>query len=147
MAAWPGGDCPACGEWMPPNQLHCRECRQSLNPELTRESVEVPEFVPLQELDSIAEIEPSGIYCDCPKCGSELKISRKYLGQKIQCKHCQAQYRLDPTGPLVRQADVYSTCTHCRQQLRFAHKYLGRKVACRFCGGKLQVLKAATAHS
>jgi uncharacterized protein (DUF983 family) len=121
--------------------IHCRECRQLLNLELARSSVEVPEFIPLQELDSMAEITPSGLYLPCPKCQQDLKINRKYLGQRIQCKFCQAEFRLDPTSPAVRQADVYSRCPHCQQQIRFDPKYLGMKVACRFCGGKLTILQ------
>ena len=146
MTAWPGGDCPACGEWMPPNMVHCRECRQLLNLELARSSVEIPEFVPLQELDSMVEVAPAGLYYPCPKCRGDLKINRKYLGQRIQCKFCQAEFRLDPTSPAVRQADVYSTCPHCQQQLRFDPKYLGTKVACRFCGGKLHVQKPGSVY-
>jgi uncharacterized protein (DUF983 family) len=146
MTAWPGGDCPSCGEWMPANMVHCRECRQLLNLELSRSSVEIPAFVPLQELDSMAEVVPSGLFYPCPKCQGDLKINRKYLGQKIQCKFCQAEFRLDPTSPAVKQADVYSTCPHCQQQLRFDPKYLGMKVACRFCGGKLHVQKAGSVY-
>jgi RNase P subunit RPR2 len=140
MADWPGGDCPACGEWMPPKQVHCRECRQLLNPELALSSVEIPEFVPLQELDAMVEVAPQGLFVACPKCGDELKIARKYLGERVQCKFCQAPFRLDPTNPKVRAADVYATCAHCQQQLRFAAKYVGVKVACRFCNGKLNVV-------
>lgn len=145
MTAWPGGNCPACGEWMPPNMVHCRECRQLLNEELYRSSVDIPEFVPLQELGSMIEITPVGLFCPCPKCRQELKINRKYLGQRVQCKFCQAEFRLDPTNPAVRQADVYATCAHCQQQLRFAVKYVGLKVACRYCGGKLHVLTPSPA--
>lgn len=143
MAEWPGGPCPQCGEWMPPNMIHCRECRQLLNPELNRSSVEMPAFVPLQELDSMVEITPVGLFCTCPHCRQELKINRKYLGQRVQCKFCQADFRLDPTSATVRKADVYAPCPHCQQQLRFDQKYIGAKVACRFCSGKLQILQPA----
>lgn len=141
MSAWPGGDCPQCGEWMPPNIVHCRDCRQLLNPELTRSSVEMPEFVPLQELDSVAEVTPVGFFCQCPRCRKELKIASKYIGEKVQCKFCEAPIMLDRTAPLVRAADVYAKCPHCQQQLRFDPKYIGLKVACRFCNGKLQVVR------
>jgi uncharacterized protein (DUF983 family) len=144
MTEWPGGDCPVCGEWMPPNMVHCRECRQLLNLELAKSSVEIPEYFPLQEIDSMVEINPSGLYVPCPKCREELKINRKYLGQRVQCKICQAEFLLDPTGPAVRQADVYSKCPHCDQQLRFDPKYLGRKVACRFCGGKIHIVQTSS---
>lgn len=146
MSEWTGGPCPACGEWMPPMQVRCRECRQLLNPELSADSVEIPEFFPLQELDSMIEIAPKGIFTSCSQCKQELKIAYKYLGERVQCKFCQAPFRLESTSPKVRQADVYSSCPHCEQQLRFAQKYLGVKVACRFCNGKLQVLKEPTAR-
>ncbi|HUQ69077.1 MAG TPA: hypothetical protein VM165_06120 [Planctomycetaceae bacterium] len=141
MAEWPGGDCPACGAWMPPKQIHCRECRQLLNPELTKSSVEMPVFVPLQELGVMIEVTPVGLYCECPKCQAELKIARKYLGERVQCKFCQSEFRLDPTSPAVRQADVYAPCPHCDQQLRFDPKYIGVKVACRYCNGRLHVVE------
>ncbi len=141
MAEWPGGNCPQCGEWMPPNMIHCRECRQLLNPELTKSSVEMPTFEPLQELDSMAEVEHAGFYCECPKCQRELKVAKKYLGERVQCKHCQAGLVLDPMSPIILRADVYAKCPHCEQQIRFDPKYMGMKVACRFCQGKLQVLK------
>lgn len=140
MTAWPGGECPACGEWMPPNMVHCRECRQLLNPELHRSSVEVPVFQPLQELDSLIEIHPEGIYLECPACHQELKINRKYLGNRVACKHCNKTFLLIADSNELGYTDAYARCGHCRQQLRFAPKYLGLKVACRYCGGKLHIL-------
>ena len=111
-----------------------------LNPELSMSSVEIPTFMPLQELDAWAEIFPKGLFVACPKCQSELKIAHKYLGERVQCKFCQAPFRVESTNPKVRTADVYSQCPHCQEMLRFARKYVGVKVACRFCQGKLQVL-------
>src|SRR5262245_16210269 len=119
MSAWPGRYCPACGEWMHPLMIHCRACRQLDTLEPSSTSVEIPDCPPLQELDSMAEINPAGMYLPCPKCHEDLKINRKYIGQRIQCKFCQAEFRLDPTSPAVRQADVYSHCPHCQQQIRF----------------------------
>lgn len=103
-------------------------------------SVEIPAFVPLKELEAVVEIAPKGVFVNCPKCSQELKIARKYLGERVQCKFCQSAIRLDPTNPKVCSADVYSQCSHCEEQLRFARKYVGVKVACRFCGGRLTVL-------
>lgn len=140
MPAWPGGCCPNCGDEMPPNMIHCRTCRTLLNLDLERDSVEIPVFVPLQEVAAMIEIAPLGVFVDCPKCDQELKINSKYLGQRVQCKFCQIDFRLDPVAPLVCEADVYSKCPHCQQDLRFARKYVGVKVACRFCGGKLHVI-------
>lgn len=139
MPAWPGGPCPNCGEEMPEAMVRCRNCRALLNTDLEVNSVEVPEFVPLPELDSMAEIEPFGLFFHCPKCDKELKIALKYLGERVACKFCRADFRLDPALTAVRQADVYSKCPHCAKDLRFDPKYVGQKVACRFCGGKLLI--------
>ena len=142
MPAWLGGPCPQCGDDMPPNMIHCRTCRQLLNLELEKESVEIPAFVPLQEVESVVEITPVGLFIECTSCHQELKINRKYLGQRVQCKFCAADFRLDPTSKLVIEADSYSQCPHCQETLRFASKYVGTKVACRFCHGKVHILKA-----
>ena len=75
--------------------IHCRNCRTLLNPELERDSVEVPVFIPLQELGVMIEIVPTGLFASCPKCAQELKINRKYLGQRVQCKFCNVDFRLD----------------------------------------------------
>ena len=141
MPAWLGGPCPQCGEDMPPNMIHCRECRALLNAELERDSVEIPAFIPLQELDAMVEIEPIGMFVSCPKCSQELKVNKKYLGQRVQCKFCTADFRLDPTLPSLAQSDVYSKCPHCEQELRFARKYVGIRVACRFCAGKINIVE------
>jgi uncharacterized protein (DUF983 family) len=122
--------------------VRCRNCRTLLNNDLEVASVELPAFVPLPELDSMAEIEPMGLFVECPSCRKELKIARKYLGERVACKHCQADFRLDPAAPNVRQADVYSKCPLCGKDLRFDPKYIGQKVACRFCEGKLQIQPA-----
>lgn len=144
MPAWPGGPCPNCGDEMPLNMIHCRSCRTLLNPELERDSVEVPVFIPLQEIGAMIEIVPTGIFTSCPKCSQELKINRKYLGQRVQCKFCEAPLQLDPASPNVTEADVYSKCAHCEQDLRFARKYIGVKVACRYCTGKLHIVSELT---
>lgn len=142
MPAWPGGPCPACGDDMPEAMVRCRNCRTLLNTDLEVASVEAPAFVPLPELSVMADIEPLGLFVECPKCQKELKIARKYLGERVACKHCMADFRLDPAAPNVRQADVYSKCPLCGKDLRFDPKYIGQKVACRFCEGKLQIQPA-----
>lgn len=142
MAAWPGGPCPTCGEDMPERMVRCRNCRTLLNTDLEISSVEIPAFIPLPELDSMAEIEPLGIYFPCPDCGKELRIARKYVGERVACKFCGTDFRLDPALPAVQEADVYSKCSHCAKDLRFDPKYIGHKVACRYCHGKLQIQPA-----
>ena len=140
MPAWPGGPCPQCGEDMPPRMIHCRTCRQLLNLELEKESVEIPSFVPLQEVESVVEITPVGLFVVCASCHQELKINRKYLGQRVQCKFCTADFKLDPTSNAVMGADSYAPCPHCQELLRFSSKYIGSKVACRFCNGKVHIV-------
>jgi uncharacterized protein (DUF983 family) len=124
---------------MPEAMVRCRNCRTLLNTDLEVNSVEVPAFVPLPELETMTEIEPLGIFATCPKCGKELKIARKYLGERVACKYCESDFRLDAGAPAIKQADVYSKCPHCSKDLRFDSKYIGQKVACRFCSGKLHV--------
>lgn len=139
MPAWPGGPCPTCGEVMPEAMIRCRTCRTLLNTDLEVSSVEIPAFIPLPELSSMAQIDAQGIYLPCPKCEKELKIAKKYFGERVACKFCEYDFRLDPATPAVKESDVYSKCPHCEKDLRFDPKYLGQKVACRFCGGKLEI--------
>lgn len=120
--------------------IHCRSCRTLLNSDLEQDSVEVPVFVPLQELDAMIEIVPTGLFVSCPQCEQELKVNRKYLGQRVQCKFCSFEFHLDPASPVICEADVFSKCPHCEQDLRFARKFVGMKVVCRFCDGKLNVV-------
>lgn len=137
MPAWPGGPCPACGEEMPPQLIHCQSCRALLNPELESDSVEIPAFVPLQEISAMVEIELDGYYVLCPACRRELRINRKYVGKKVACKHCNAPFALDLAQGAVTLKAFYASCPHCRQELRAAPKYLGEKVVCKHCGGHI----------
>ena len=82
------------------------------------------------------------IIITCPKCSKELKIARKYFGERVACKFCEYDFRLDPALPAIKQADVYSKCPLCQKDLRFDPKYIGQKVQCRFCSGKLYVQPA-----
>jgi hypothetical protein len=141
MPAWPGGPCPTCGDDMPANVIHCRTCRALLNPELERDSVEIPQFVPLPEVDSMADVAVEGYYIDCPKCRRELKISAKYENERVLCKYCSGDFRLDLAHPSLKNYQVYSKCPHCQEQLRIAPKYVGQLVACRFCNGKLRAVE------
>lgn len=141
MPAWPGGPCPECGDDVPAKIVHCRNCRTLLNEDLYRDSVEVPQFFSLPELDSMIEVTPSGFFLACDHCQAELRIAAKYLGRKVQCRFCTKPFWLDPTSPKVAAADVYADCPACHRQLRFASKYCGRKVACRYCSAKLNILQ------
>jgi DNA-directed RNA polymerase subunit RPC12/RpoP len=137
MPAWPGGPCPNCGEVMPENLVHCRTCRTLLNSDLESDSVEIPQFIPLQEIASMVEVELSGYYVGCPHCRRELRVSGKYIDEKVQCKFCDSQFAMDFSNPALKMLAFYSTCPHCKEELRAAPKYMGMKVACKHCGGKI----------
>ena len=124
---------------MPEMLIHCQNCRALLNLELDADSVEIPEFIPLQEIDSMAEITPAGHYIQCTRCCKELRINRKYIGQKVQCKFCDASFDYQTDGN-IRTVAMYSKCPHCSEEIRAAVKYLGMKVACKHCGGKIELL-------
>ena len=144
MPAWPGGPCPQCGEEMPPALVRCRTCRALLNPDLECDSVEIPEFVPLPEIAAMIEVEPAGFFILCPNCRQELRINRKYSGQRVQCKHCSAPFIFDPSVSVPDVTAFYAECPYCQQELRAAHKYLGAKVACKHCGGHIHFVEQAT---
>lgn len=140
MTAWPGGPCPQCGEDMPANVVHCVSCRALLNPELEQDSVEVPAFVPLPEIDCMIELKPRGFYVNCPHCERELRINSKYLSETVSCKFCEGQFLLDLANPQVAPRAFYGDCPYCSQELRIGKKYAGMKVACKHCAGKIQVV-------
>lgn len=131
---------------MPKNLIHCQRCRALLNEDLDKSSVEIPAFVPLQEIDSMAQLAPAGYFVVCPHCKRELRINKKYLGQQVQCKLCQGQFRFELGSSEVRSPAFYTTCTFCNRELRVAHKYLGQKVACKHCGGKLELVSEQQVH-
>lgn len=137
MPAWPGGECPECGEYMPENIIHCQKCRTLLNTDLDHDSVEIPAFQPLPELDSLVELQPAGYYLECPHCTRELRVRSKYLGARVQCRYCQAAIRLDSTSSDTRLHAFFATCPYCDKELRARYKYLGMQVACKFCGGRI----------
>lgn len=140
MPAWPGGPCPKCGEDMPANLVHCQMCRALLNDDFDLSSVEIPTFVPLQEIATMFDVEPAGYYIACPSCHEELRINRKYVGQHVQCKHCHAPFDFTPAA-LNGRYYVYADCPHCSEELRAAQKYIGQRVACKHCGGQIRLIE------
>ena len=128
---------------MPANLIHCQRCRALLNEDLNKSSVEIPEFIPLQEIDSVAQVQPAGFHVLCPHCSRELRINRKYAAQEVRCKMCHGQFRFDLSNERVRSPAFYAVCPHCKEELRVASKYLGMKVACKMCHGKIHLV----AHS
>jgi hypothetical protein len=139
MPAWPGGPCPDCGEDMPALVVHCRNCRRLLNEDLDEDTVVEPAFVPLKVIAAVAISEPRGVYEECPACGRELRINRKYAGKVVRCNHCAAGFTLSRRiEPRPGRRAYYADCPHCRRELRVGTKYFGQRVLCKFCRGELQ---------
>jgi uncharacterized protein (DUF983 family) len=128
---------------MPGNLVHCRTCRALLNTDLVADSVEIPEFIPLPEIEAMVEVELMGYYLACPHCKRELRVNAKYLDEKVQCKFCDSQFTMDFSNPKLSMEAFYCTCPHCQEELRAAPKYMGMKVACKHCGGKIHFVEHA----
>jgi len=143
MPAWPGGPCPECGEDMPAKMVRCRNCRAMLNTDLDSDTVEIPAFVPLKELDSHVEVPARGVYVDCDSCKRELRINRRYLNSTVTCKLCDAPVNLRRKPEEFTVG--YTDCPHCEKRLRIKFKYAGKVVACRFCNEKIKLLPLAAA--
>ena len=124
---------------MPEKLIHCQVCRALLNTELNDDSVEIPEFIPLQEIESMAEVTAAGHYIECGQCKKELRINKKYVGRNVQCKFCGGTFAYEPSSTTI--VAVYSKCPHCSEEIRAALKYLGLKVACKHCSGKINLVK------
>lgn len=141
MPAWPGGNCPDCGEYMPEKLIHCQRCRALLNSDLDKDSVEIPSFVPLPEIEAMVDVEIAGYQVECPKCNRELRINRKYVGEKVSCKHCQGAFKLDLDDPAIHRVAFYANCPHCGNELRAHMKYANVKVECKHCSGHLSCVE------
>ena len=141
MPAWTGGLCPQCGQDMPAKLLHCQFCRASLNPDLHRSDVNIPQFFELQEISN--EVELAGYYIQCPHCEEELRINKKYAGYSVACKCCRGKFLLDLSDPELTTKAFYMGCPHCDEELRVATKYLGMKVACKLCEGHVQIMSGS----
>lgn len=139
MPAWPGGTCPECGEYMPENLIHCQACRALLNDELQLDSVEIPHFQPLQELDVTLDAPLVGYYARCPHCRRELRVGAKYVGLDVECKFCHTAFPLNVADKRLRIEAFYCDCPYCKKHLRASLKYLGMKVACKHCSGKIHL--------
>ncbi len=137
MPTWPGGPCPQCGEHMPENLIHCQTCRALLNEELETDSVEVPAFIPLEEIRSMVEVKAKGYYVLCPHCSEELRVNSKYAGLRVSCKFCHAQYDLNLGSHDLTVKAFYADCPECHDELRVSQKYMGQKVACKHCQARI----------
>lgn len=141
MPAWNGGPCPDCLDDMPPRLIHCQTCGALLNPDLQPKAVELPEFVPLKEVESMMEAKPVGFYVGCPHCTRELRIHGKYVGQRVQCKFCRKPFEFGASNNGASKLAFYTDCPHCHKEIRAAQKYLGAKVACKLCDGAIHFVE------
>lgn len=121
---------------MPANVVHCISCRALLNSVLSEDTVEIPEFVPLPEIQEMKSAKARGHYIRCSGCGEELRINGKYLGANVQCRHCDHAFAYESTADRLA---MYCHCPHCSEELRASMKYVGQAVACRFCDGPIQL--------
>lgn len=128
---------------MPERIIHCRNCRTLLNTDLDPDSVEVPEFVPLQEIENIVELPVRGYYVLCPHCTRELRVNRKFVGKQVSCRQCTGDFVLDfdDVAIKVEKVGIYVYCPHCNERLRMSGKYVGIKVACKSCSGRLMAVE------
>jgi hypothetical protein len=116
-----------------------------LNPELESDSVEIPEFQPLQEVDSLVQLTARGFHISCPLCDRELKINKKYQGRDVECASCSGTFHFDFADERIAKLGYYVDCPHCSQRLRMSPKYLNRKVGCKHCQGKIRLTEGETA--
>jgi hypothetical protein len=125
---------------MPANLVHCQGCRALLNDDLDPDSVEIPQWTPLQELEAMIELKPRGYFVECPHCKQELRINGKYLGETVSCKYCNGSFAFDPKGSALKTTAYYALCPHCNEELRLGSKYANSKVACKHCAGHIHFL-------
>lgn len=126
---------------MPEALIHCQRCRALLNADLDRDSVEIPQFVPLPEIEAMVEVEISAYQVACPKCKQRLRINRKYLGENVSCKHCRGQFKFSLEDSAVERIAFFAVCPHCGNELRAHMKYAGMKVECKHCSGHLHCIE------
>lgn len=125
---------------MPENLVHCQTCRALLNEELSTDTVEIPEFVPLEELDAMVEVKAKGYYLQCPHCTQELRVNSKYVGVRVGCKICGATYTVKLNSPDLHVKAFYADCPECQEELRVAQKYMGQKVSCKHCQARIHFI-------
>ena len=63
----------------------------------------------------------------CAHCGGHIAFSRRNLGQKIPCPHCQA-------GIILRGPEFLKTaCFFCQQHIEFPAHAIGGRISCPHC--------------
>jgi hypothetical protein len=141
MGAWPGGNCPECGDQMPARVIRCATCRALLNSDLAIKPIIPPEFVPLPEISATTDVPLKGVYVSCPACTRELRVGSQFIGQRVQCRFCDHEFDLNRDVMPVEAG--YAQCPHCTQELRAAKRFFGVKVSCRFCQGSIRLIDPA----
>ena len=172
MPAWPGGDCPDCGEQMPPNLIRCQTCRAWLNADLQRDDPAAPEFVPLPEVpasDPSASgrstpgpsgadcpiATPVGHYVVCPACERELRVADQYVGCVVACRFCseplvvgtdaEGQPSTGGRPAVARRKAFFLDCPHCREPVRASQRFMGQRVLCNRCDGRIAICESPRA--
>jgi chromosome segregation ATPase/ribosomal protein L37AE/L43A len=86
----------------------------------------------------------------CPYCSAQLKIRRGFVGQQVQCKHCNETFvanaangpaagasgeedAVRPLPPASPPERVVVKCPNCQAALSIRRVYLGRQVRCKQC--------------
>lgn len=162
MSAWPGGNCPDCGDFMPPNLITCQTCRAMLNSSLQVNPVDVPAFIPLKEIETpdieesdtelitsggtetdlskeVLLIESRGAYYNCPNCAEQLKIPKQYFGQPVQCNKCSSNFQMDFNAASEQKTYIYVDCPHCEKRIRSPLEMVNQNIQCNFCKGALYI--------
>ncbi len=85
----------------------------------------------------------------CPHCSTALKIRRVFVGQQVQCKHCEKAFVAEDAGlpgtvetgeaaahPVQTPSTgerIVVTCPTCQTTLSVRRIYIGRQVRCKQC--------------
>jgi Zn finger protein HypA/HybF involved in hydrogenase expression len=144
---WAGGNCPGCGEYMPPRQVHCRHCLCLLG-EPSDSSAQWERrylsalinpngsgFSPLKEIDAAHLVLPVSYLISCPKCKSRLRAGSQSLGKKVRCGSCKHELACFAVESAELIA-VYVKCALCDAPVRVTKKYLAQSFDCPACAGR-----------
>jgi len=111
-----------------------------LNDELELDSVEIPPFMPLPELETLAKVPPRGYYIGCPHCRKKLRINKQYLNKKLNCKKCHETFTFKLSNSKIKKLGFYLDCPSCEERLKVPQKYAGQKVRCKRCETNIQLI-------
>ncbi len=136
MPAWPGGPCPDCGDYMPPNLITCQTCRAMLNTDLQPVLVDVPKFIPLRELtpEEAARVASE----DNTENGSHSSASpmTPFAVPQGTASAGPSVSAGTPTARNTRRIQgkgLYVSCPGCQQELKISAQFLDERVQCKFC--------------